>query len=267
MAGRDAIYELLLDYANLQIEVERVLVGLNWTLCQAGSIGIAETTGAGQWRCEPHAPLVGRSLAELSLWLRKWDRQQASIGLAAVNASINSEADMVYLEGALFRGGQALANALEWFVPRLRGHKVAVIGTENPFSKQHDKLDLTYLPNSAGALHPAAEVMLGKAEWIFIDGQSVADKTLPRVLELASDAQVVLYGPQVPWLEEWHGFGVDFLVGSQIDHSAALYDTIAEGGDIDTLPQAVSYRVCDLAALRAGRLTTAQAPAASVMRR
>ena len=267
MVRRDAIYELLLDYANLQIEVERVLVGLNWTLCQAGSLGVAETTGGGQWRSEIHTPLVGRPLAELSLWLRKWDRQQAAIGLAAVNAAINSEADMVYLEGALFRGRQALANALEWFVPRLHGHKVAIIGTVNPFARHHERLDLTHLPNSAGALHPATEVMLANAEWVFVDGQSVADKTLPRVLELAKDARIVLYGPQVPWLEEWQTFGVDFLIGSQIDSHTALYDTISEGGDINSLPQAVSYRVCDLAALQACRITTAKTHGAVAMQR
>jgi uncharacterized protein (DUF4213/DUF364 family) len=247
MGTRDEIYDLLLDYAGLQIEVERVLVGLNWTLCQAGSTGIAETTGGGQWRGESHTPLAGRTLAELSLWVRKWDRQQAAVGLAAVNAAINSEADMVYQEGALFRGRLSQANALEWFIPRLRGHKVAFIGDENPFSHQQERLDVTHLPNSIGALHPATEVMLGNAEWVFVNGQSVADKTLPRVLELVGEAQVVLYGPQVPWLEEWRDFGIDYLIGAQIDHGDTLYDTIAEGGDIAALPQAISYRVCDLA--------------------
>ena len=246
MGTRDELYDLLLDYANLQIEVERVLLGLNWTLCQAGSTGIAETTGGGEWRRESPAPLVGRTLAELSLWLRKWDRQQAAIGLAAINAAVNSEADMVYREGALFRGSQALANAMEWFLPRIRTSKVAVIGADNPFAHQHERLELTFLPTSEGALHPATEAMLGKAEWVFINGQCVADKTLPRVLELIANAHVVLYGPQVPWLEEWRDFGVDFLIGSQLDHSGALYDTIAEGGTLQSLPQAVSYRVCDL---------------------
>ncbi len=249
MATRDELYDLLLDYANVQIEVERVLLGLNWTLCQAGSIGIAATALGGAWRSESSAPLVGRTLAELSLWLRKWERQQASIGLAAINAAINSEADMVYREGALFRGSHALSNALEWFVPALRGHKVAVIAEDNPFAALDERLELTTLQSREGALHPAAEVMLGNAEWVFVNGQCVADKTLPRVLELATDAQVVLYGPQVPWLDEWRDFGIDFLLGSQIDQHTALYTTIAEGGTIETLPQAVSYRVCDLHSL------------------
>lgn len=265
MPKRDAIYELLLDYANLQIEVEQVVVGLNWTLCQAGSTGIAETAVGGQWQREPHTPLVGRTLAELSLWLRKWDRQQSAIGLAAVNAAINSEADMVYQEGALFRGSHALDNAMEWFLPHIRGKKVAVIGATNPFSLK-EKLDLTHLPGNGGALHPAVEVMLDKAEWIFVNGQSVADKTLPRVLELASDAKVVLYGPQVPWLEEWHGFGVNYLIGSQIDHGTGLYQTIAEGGDIGTLPLAISYRVCDLDAMQASKLAISKTPKSAVMR-
>jgi len=266
MPQRDAIYELLLDYANLKIELERVLVGLNWTMCQAGSVGIAETAVGGQWQRAAHTPLVGRTLAELSLWLRKWDRQQAAIGLAAVNAAINSEADMVYQEGALFRGRNALDNAMEWFAPRIRGCKVALIGPDNPFNYQHDKLELTHLPCTEGALHPATEVMLDKAEWVFVNGQTVADKTLPRILELAVDAQVVLYGPQVPWLDEWHRFGVNFLIGSQIDHNLGLYQTIAEGGDIASLPQAVSYRVCDLDAMQASRIAAAKLPEAASMR-
>ncbi len=265
MATRDELYDLLLDNANLQIEVERVLLGLNWTLCQAGSVGIAETVTGGPWRSESSTPLVGRTLAELSLWLRKWDRQQAAIGLAAINAAINSEADMVYREGALFRGRHALSNALEWFLPRLRGHKVAVIAEDNPFTRLHERLELTLLQSREGALHPAAEVMLGKAEWIFVNGQTVADKSLPRILDLASDARVVLYGPQVPWLEEWRDFGIDFLLGSQIDQRTALYDTIAEGGTIDALPQAVSYRVCDLHALPALSETTVEARQVSVL--
>lgn len=262
MGARDELYDLLLDYANLQIEVERVLLGLNLTLCQAGATGVAETTRGGQWRCESAAPLAGRSLAELSLWVRNWDRQQAAIGLAAINAAVNSEADMVYREGALFRGSRALGNALEWFVPRLRGHKIVHLGEENPFALRHERLQLTHLANSGGALHPAAEVVLGKAEWVFVNGQSIADKTLPRVLELVRDAQVVLYGPQVPWLDEWREFGIDFLIGSQIDQSEALYTAIAEGGDIDTLPQALSYRVCDLGALQAATLPAAEKPRA-----
>ncbi len=246
MGTRDELYDLLLDYANLQIEVERVLLGLHWTVCEAGSIGIGETTGKGEgWR-ESQAPLAGRSLAELSLWVRKWDRQQASIGLAAINVAINREADMVYHEGGLFRGRQALSNAMEWFVPRLAGQHVAVVAAENPFARMKEAPELTFLPGREGALDPATEVMLSKMDWVFVSGQSVADKTLPRILELATEARVVLYGPQVPWLEEWRDFGVDFVVGSQIDKHALLYDTIAEGGTLESLPQAVSYRVCDL---------------------
>lgn len=251
MPNRDAIYDLLLDYANLQVEIERVMVGLDWTLVQAGATGIAATVARGQWQRSPDAPLVGRSLAEVALWLRKWERQQAVIGLAAVNAAINSEADMIYQEGALFRGRNALDNALEWFLPHIQGSKVALLGQQNPFIRHQSQIELTHLPGSNGSVHPAAEVMLGKAEWVFVPGQAVADKTLPRILELARDAKIVLYGPQVPWLEEWHGFGIDYLVGSQIDHSTILYSTIAEGGGIESLPQAVSYRLCDLGAQQA----------------
>ena len=246
MSARDAIYELLLDYANIQVEVEQVLVGVNWTLCHAGDYGIAATTAVQGWGRGFDSPLAGRTLAELSLWLRKWDRQQASIGLAAVNAAVNGEADMVYHEGALFRGRFALNNALEWFVPRLRGRKVAVIGMNNPFTNLGVQVEVTHLPSRDGALHPATETVLDRVDWLFIDGQAVADKTLPRLLELAPEARRVLYGPQIPWLEEWREFGIDYLLGVQIEQPDLLYDTIAEGGELAGLRQVVSYRVCDL---------------------
>jgi hypothetical protein len=54
----------------------------------------------------------------------------------------------------------------------------------------------------------------------------------------------------------------DFLIGSQIDQGEALYTAIAEGGNIDTLPQAVSYRVCDLGAFQATGLPATEKPRA-----
>ena len=241
MNRHEELYDLLLDYAKLDCEVEQLIVGWNWTVCRAGSVGMSTTRP----RSEPGdgLPLKGRPLAELALWLRKWDHHQASIGLAAVNTAINREADMVYREGALFKGPKALQGSIEWFRPHTSGQKVVVAGRAAEYFK---KGSITPLELPA-AIPPHAPHLLRKADWVFLPAETVADKTLPRLLELSVDAQVVLYGAETPWLDEWRDFGVDYLIGTQIDEAELLTTLIAEGNGGQSLSEAISWRVIDLA--------------------
>ena len=236
---------MLLDYADLNIPVEHLQVGIHWTLCQAGSLGVAATSGCGSGSAVHH-PLAGRSLAELSRWLRHWDHWQAGIGLAAMNAAINREADMVYAEGALFKGPRAAQACFDWFLPIVQGQRCVVIGDKSPFSWPLSTDMYHLLPVYQGALPAKAEYLLPRADWVFIPAQTIADKTLPRILELAADARCVLYGPETPWLDEWQVFGIDYLVGIQVDDAPLLRQHVAEAGDIAQLGQAISYRLVSL---------------------
>jgi uncharacterized protein (DUF4213/DUF364 family) len=240
MNRHEELYDLLLDYAKLDTEVEQILVGWNWTLCRAGSVGMAVTRP--QSELGEGLPLKGRPLAELALWLRKWDHHQASIGLAAVNCAINREADMVYREGGLFKGRLALQAGFDWFRPLLKGKRVVVAGKGAGYFKVGSVTPLE-LP---AAIPPHAPHLLRKAEWVFLPAETVADKTLPRLLELSEDATVVLYGAETPWLDEWREFGVDYLIGSQIDDADLLATLIAEGNGAQSLSEALSWRVIDL---------------------
>lgn len=246
MSG-DPIYEMLLDYADLHIPVEHLQVGIHSILCQAGSLGVAATAlgNSGSLRQQP---LAGRSLSELSRWLRHWDRLQAAIGLAAVNAAINREADMVYAEGAVFKGPRAAQACFDWFLPLVQGKHCVVIGDKSPFSWPLSADMCRFLPVHHGALSAEAEFLLPRADWVFIPAQSIADKTLPRILELAGDAQCVMYGAETPWLDEWHAFGIDYLVGMQVDDAPLLRLHVAEGADIAQACPAIAYRLVSLGA-------------------
>lgn len=240
------LYELLLDYAEIAVDVEEVVLGLRWILCRAGSCGVAATpsmavTGNG-WGL----PLRGRSLAELSRWLLEWQRDKAAIGLAAVNAAINREADLVTQQGAIFQGRDALHHAFGWFAPQLEGQRVALIGDASLPQGLLGDCELWHLPQHNGALHPACESELADSDWCFINSTTIADKTLPRVLELAADSRIVLYGPSLPWLEEWREFGVDYLLGCEVDAPEKLLTTVQEGGDIERDPLALHYRLINL---------------------
>lgn len=240
MQRYEELYDLLLDYANLGTEVEQLLVGVNWTLCRAGSIGMAQTAGAAG--VDGSVPIKGRTLAELSQWLRQWDPRQASIGLAAVNAAVNREADMVYAEGALFKGKQAYRSGFEWLAPKFGGQRVAVVGDASRYLAGIKGREVSVLPID-GAVSPQAEQQIPQADWVFLPASTIVDKTLPRLLELAQDSTCVLYGAELPWLDEWRQFGVDYLLGSQVDNADRLSTQIAEGLSDATLSDALSYRL------------------------
>jgi len=238
------IYDLLLDGAAVNLPATEVVVGLHYSLCCGSSAGISPNPllrGTVDWR----SPLSGRPLAELAGWLREFDPQRAALGLAAVNAALNSEADMVYEGGALLRGGAARSGIFDWFLPRLRGRRVAVCGRIAGAESLIGRVELCRFP-CAGGVDPAAEAQLEEAEWLFIADHTLIDKTLPRLLELAAGATVVLCGPAVPWLDELQQFGIDWLVGMEADDPATLRSLIAEGGDLTAIERAFHYRIVPL---------------------
>lgn len=251
MSG-DKLYEMLLDYANLDVAIEQVQLGVNWTVCCAGSCGLALTVGGRSWSTA-EGPLADYSLAQLSNWVRHWDRQQASVGLAAVNAALNREADMVYAGGTLYKGAAAAQSAFDTFLPWIEGQRVVVIGPELPFSTPQRIGELHLLRPSDGALGARMEALLPDADWLFVSAQTIADKTLPRILQLANGARCVLYGAQTPWLDELYEFGIDYLLGVQVDEPALLLSSVAEGGDLPYLGHVLSFRLLCLDEQSQGR--------------
>ncbi len=237
----DELYDMLLDCADLAAKVESMTLGLNWTLCQAGSSGLAPTLpGVPSW----HATLRGRQLGQLSHWLLDWDRRRASIGLAAVNAALNREADLVTANGAIFKGSEALHHSINWFEPLLRGKKVAQFGPALTALKGVAKLEAFECGD--GGLHPACDAVLPECEWVFINARAIADKTLPSLLERAADSRVVLYGAALPWLDEWQQFGVDYLLGCEVDNESELLCALSEGQDVEQSGTALHFRLINL---------------------
>lgn len=137
------------------------------------------------------------------------------------------------------------------FLPQLAGRRVAVVGRYpglDRWSERHG-LDLTVLerrPGPADLPDPAAEWILPQAQWVFLTASSIPNKTFPRLMALARDATVVLMGPTLPWLAEFHHFGVDYLAGMEVADPSTLRQVVAEGGGVRLFDQAVRYRIAPL---------------------
>src|SRR5690554_5006010 len=84
------IYDLLQDYAAAPASVREVLIGLVWTYCETDAVGLAMSPGISTRTLSWAGTLRGKSVAELSAWVREFDPYRATVGMAAVNAGINS---------------------------------------------------------------------------------------------------------------------------------------------------------------------------------
>jgi uncharacterized protein (DUF4213/DUF364 family) len=206
-------------------------------------------------------PLAGMlsdgSLTETLAALGGWDACKSAVALALANALINgnTEGGPTCLTEAL-----SLANFVDkdcpphlrvfhYFAPQLRTKKVAIIGHYPGLDEIQGlkcQLCLERNPQAGDLPDSAAEYVLPDMDWVFITASSIANKTLPRLLQLSADAKVVLMGPSLPWLAEWRNFGVDYLAGISIEDADKLWTVAAEAGGTRIFTQAVDYRLLAL---------------------
>jgi uncharacterized protein (DUF4213/DUF364 family) len=250
MAHPREIYDLLLDYAKGSEVVKEVLIGLTWTLCRTENIGLCMSPGTVTRTLPWSGTLVDKSVSELALWVRSWNSFEATVGMAAVNAAINGRSLLPERGQPIsMEGTTANLAVFQHFLPQIRGKRVAIIGRYPRLSVFEKEMEMTVIerqPTAGDLPDPASEYVLPESEWVFLTATSIANKTFPRLVELARDAKLVLMGPTMPWLPELAEFGIDYLAGVSVTDSDALRQTVAEGGGVRIFETGVQYRVLEL---------------------
>lgn len=244
------LYELLLARCQSDARIERVLMGLTWTCVQLdnGSVGLAMTLGGHNRTLPWSGNLSGRRASELAEWLPHWNPWEAAVGLATANALINRE-QCGRCEPECTPIGEGNLAVFDYFLPRLKGQKVAVIGRYpglERFESSHELHVIERLPGSDDYPDPACEYLLPEMDWVFLTASSLGNKTFPRLAELCEKPSTVLMGPSVPWLPELADFNIDFLAGVSIESAELLFNVIGEGGGTRIFGEAVHYQVMDL---------------------
>lgn len=248
------VYQLLLDYSrNDKRTVTAVIIGLVWTLCKieredSNILGLAMSPNTATRLLPWSGTLVGKRLGELAEWLVDWDVYKATVGMAAINCSINARQ---LLAGGLVLDSGNLA-VFDYFLPQLFDKKVVVIGRYPTIERYQAQLDLSIIerqPHANDYPDSACEYLLPNADWVFITGSSLTNKTFPRLAELSRHATTVLMGPTVPCLREFKEFGIDYLASIDITDSTRLLETVAEGGGVRIFDHGARYRVLDLSAM------------------
>lgn len=243
------IYELLLDHCATDAKAERILIGLVWTLCRSEhATGLCMTPQLLTRTLPWSGDLAGKPLADLAAMILDWNPYESAVALSAINCCLNAGPmpASIILENTSEDANLAV---FEHFLPQLDGRKIVVIGRYPGIERYQNRFNLDILELQAGngdLPHPACEYLIPEADWVFLTASSLANKTFPRLAELASQSKTVLMGPSTPWLPQLHEFGIDYLAGVEITCTETLYRTIAEGGGKRIFNHGLCYRVAAL---------------------
>ncbi|WP_078117842.1 Rossmann-like domain-containing protein [Thiosocius teredinicola] len=235
--------------------IAALCIGLTWTTCRtAHNVGFAMSPGTPTRTLSWPGEIAGRAAAEVATWVRSWDLYEATVGLAAANALINTPGNALMQSAEpVPPGSSANLSVFEYFRPQLNGRKVVVVGRYPGLDNATRGLDVTVLernPSGNDLADPAAEFVLPDADWVFLTSTSLINKTFPRLASLAENAVTVMMGPSTPWLTDWADFGVDFIAGVRPVDTDRAVQIAAEGGGTRLFGDGVQYAVADIGAER-----------------
>ncbi len=199
-------------------EVRTIACGGRWIMVEGphGS-GLAYLPASPKTLFPRLATLQRQGLRRLADLSRSWDPVEMALGIAAINAHYN-RADLDLRSG---NGVQALSQT---------PGRVVVIGAFPGLSD--------ILPHSAvieadprpGEFPPVAmDTLLPGCGGAVVNSSALVNRSLPRILRLASHAPVALIGPCTPLTPRLHEYGIQVLGGLVVRDPQGLAAAIRAG--------------------------------------
>ncbi len=225
-----AFYDILLrEQPDKDLRVERIVRGVSWTaaLLHNGQVGIAMHT-PGETRPRMFPTLEGLDAGEAARAALSWNFEEAGEGMAVLNACFNTEERLEAL------GCRYTASSLEGV--DLTAKKVCLVGhlvhhgglTEQMLSAAKEVVILEREPKPGDYPDCACEYLLPGCDVALITGSAAVNKTMPRLLELAKGARIVLTGPTVPLCPRLLDLGIQRLNGSVVLDGEGLLKRIVQ---------------------------------------
>jgi uncharacterized protein (DUF4213/DUF364 family) len=232
---RWSLYNELLAAIPADATVEDILVGAHWTMVRSNlGLGLAmspPTYGA------PHVGglegFLGGELRRLAAMAKSWHPVEAALGVAAMNAYFNAPSTIrsTWRSAPDDQPNQSVFVALK---SALASKRVTVVGHFPDLDQIAELCQLSILernPQAGDFPDPACEYILHDQDYLFMTGVTLTNKTLPRLLELGAQSQIVLVGPSVPLTPLWFGKRVSLLAGTVVLEPERLWKHVALGGD------------------------------------
>ena len=223
------LYDCLIDGIPEDLVVREYCLGTRWSYVEADcGMGVSFTCKGGAKRTckQDFRGIALRTMAGLS---KSWCFEEATLGVAALNAyyarkELLDPLGAVYDEPVELPDGTVRkTDAFEMHRPRIEASEnrnVTVIGHFPHVDRIASYANLTVLErNCTSELDtpdPACEYVLPHADYAFITGVTIINKTAPRLLQLAKDATTVFVGPSVVMSPQLFERGADTLAGSVV---------------------------------------------------
>lgn len=222
------LYDKLINAIPDNLTLKNVAVGLTWTVAVSseGGMGLAMTTDA-QTVPQSQHNFENMPLKEVAQLVKSWNFIEAGIGMAAVNSWYNSEKRLDELSSR--QGDSRFCT----FDIDLKYKTVAMVGhmrhPENTFSEVKDFYILERSPRSGDFPDSACEYILPKSDIVIITGSAFVNKTMPRLLELSKNADVIITGPSTPMFPELFSFGAKRIAGLVVTKQEQMQKYAASG--------------------------------------
>ncbi len=199
----------------------RVVVGMNWTMVEGpDGVGLAASPSRDAPGCTGNlaaGSYAGRSLRELAAMIHGWNAFEAAIALAAINAHYNrfdlTGEDVNGLDLMPTEGRVVIVGAFPRLAERIPGALVVERAPREGEFPEH-----------------AVDWLLPGADALLATGSTLANGSLPRLLELAAGAQIALVGPSVTLSPRLFDHGVTILSGLVAEDVDGIARMVAEGG-------------------------------------
>ncbi|WP_110953994.1 DUF364 domain-containing protein [Anaerosinus massiliensis] len=214
------LYDTLIEGIPEDCMVEDFICGTYSVLVKSGNGYGFSYIVAGDSIPETMKRSLGMPLRKLAACIKSWNFVEASIGMAAINAWYNSPQEAAH-NGIALTGSQysedRLNDPLIAYQNEVKNKKVAFWGhfpyIEQLFQPVSEVKIIEIDPQEGDYPAFSYEYILPESDFVFINCSSLIYKTLPRMLELAQNAYVILVGPFTPMAPQLFSFGVHDLSG------------------------------------------------------
>ena len=222
-----SLYDTLLHDISDSSLITAAMAGSHWTAVEAGHrFGMAMTTEGSTIAPMFSRKPAGMPLQQLAQAVKSWNLQEASFGMAAVNAYYNTADNLQILQAAA-DFDRYCTDGLS-----LSGARIGVVGHLNlpDFVREQAEeiLILERAPRPGDYPDSACDWILPTCDIVLITGSTLINKTLPHLLELCRNAYTILAGPSVPLCPALLEHGLHRLAGLVVTDPAAMAHKIQE---------------------------------------
>lgn len=251
------MYDALIEGIPEDVMVRDYCLGIGWTYVEAEcGCGVSYTCRGGATGKDDR-DFRGLPLREMAKLAKSWSFDEATLGIAAMNAWYGQQKLLEPL-GVKYEERQELPDgtihkmdAFELLRPQIEAKgnaNVVVIGHFPHVDRIAEYANLTVLERNCrhddDTPDPACEYVIPEADFVFQTGVTLENKTAPRLFELAKNAYVTMVGPSVVMSPVLFEHGADMLAGSIVGDVERVKHSVKSGGMMRFGSALLMARIC-----------------------